>query len=135
MDILIDASVIISIVIDEPEKELAIKLSKGCTLLSPAMMPYEIGNALSRLQKRHVLDNKGVIGAYNAYKEIPIKLVQADIEQALRIACKYNIYAYDAYYLETAIRLKLPLLTFDEPMKQIGYNLKIEMVEEKNENI
>jgi predicted nucleic acid-binding protein len=134
MDILVDASVIISIVIDEPEKEKAIKLTKDCTLLSPAMITYEIGNALSRLKKRHILDAAGVIEAYNVYKKIPLRMVEVDMENALKIACKYNIYAYDAYYLETARRLKLPLLTFDGPMKQIGYNLKIEMVE-KNENI
>jgi predicted nucleic acid-binding protein len=135
MNILIDASVIISIVIDEPEKETAIKLSKDCTLLSPAMMPYEIGNDLSRLKKRHILDNVCVIEAQNTYKAIPLKLVEVDIERALRIACKYNIYAYDAYYLETAIRLKLPLLTFDGNMKQIGKDLKLDIMEEEDENI
>jgi predicted nucleic acid-binding protein len=135
MDILVDASVIISIVIDEPEKEKAIKLTKGCTLLSPVMIVYEIGNALSRLNKRRILDVAGIIEAYNVYKQIPLRMVEVDMESALKIACKYNIFAYDAYYLETARRLKLPLLTFDGPMKQIGYKLKLEMVEEKNENI
>jgi predicted nucleic acid-binding protein len=62
-------------------------------------------------------------------------MVEVDMESALKIACKYGIYAYDAYYLEMARRLKLPLLTFDGPMKQVGYKLKLEMVEEKNENL
>jgi predicted nucleic acid-binding protein len=135
MNILIDASIIISIVIDEPEKKTAIKLSKDCTLLSLAVMPYEIGNALSRLKKRRILDNEGVIAAHNTYKTIPLKLVEVDIEKALRIACKYNIYAYDAYYLEAATRLKLPLLTFDGNMKQIGKDLKLDIMEEEDENI
>jgi predicted nucleic acid-binding protein len=135
MNILVDASVIISIVIDEPEKETAIKLTKGCTLLSPAMITYEIGNALSRLKKRRILDGDGVVEAYNVYKQIPLRMVEVDMENALKIACKYSIYAYDAYYLETARRLKLPLLTFDGPMKQIGHKLKLEIVEEKSENI
>jgi predicted nucleic acid-binding protein len=135
MDILVDASVIISIIIDEPEKVKAIKLTKDCTLLSPAMITYEIGNALSRLYKRRILDVAGVIEAYDVYKQIPLRMVEVDMESALKIACKYSIYAYDAYYLGTAQRLRLPLLTFDAPMKQIGYKLKLKIVEEKNESI
>jgi predicted nucleic acid-binding protein len=135
MNILIDASVIISFVIDEPEKEMAIKLTKNCTLLSPLIIPYEIGNALARLHKRHILDKDRMIAAYSVFKKIPLKTMEVDIEEALKIAYKYNIYAYDAYYLETAKRLKLPLLTFDGPMKKVADDMRLEIVEEKNENL
>jgi predicted nucleic acid-binding protein len=40
--------------------------------------------------------------------------------KALKLSCKYNIYAYDAYYLETSYRLNLPLLTVDGQMKIMG---------------
>jgi predicted nucleic acid-binding protein len=92
-------------------------------------------NEVQSTEKRHALDNEGVIEAHTTYKAIPLKLVEVDIEKALRIACKYNIYAYDAYYLETAMRLKLPLLTFDGNMKQIGKDLKLDILEEEDENI
>ena len=49
-------------------------------------------------------------------------------EKALKIACKYKIYAYDAYYLEIAHRLKIPLVTFDSTMKKIGLDLKIQIL-------
>ncbi|GHU08723.1 twitching motility protein PilT [Spirochaetia bacterium] len=135
MNILIDASVIIAFIIDEPEKEIAIKLTKDAMLLAPEMIPYEIGNALTRVYKRHILDEPGIIRAYNTYKEIPLKLIEVDIENALKIACKYTIYAYDAYYLETAKRLNIPLLTFDGNMKRIAQNMKLTVLEGKNENI
>jgi hypothetical protein len=41
MDILLDASVIMAIILDEPNKNVAIKLTKGSTLLSPAMISYD----------------------------------------------------------------------------------------------
>jgi len=50
MDILIDASAIIPILINEPEKASIIKATKACTLLAPSVLPYEIGNALTRLK-------------------------------------------------------------------------------------
>jgi predicted nucleic acid-binding protein len=131
MNILIDASVIISFVIDEPEKKTAIELTKDCILLSPVVIPYEIGNVLTRLYKRHILGENEIAVAYNVFKKIPLRIVEVDIEKALKIACKYNIYAYDAYYLETARRLKLPLLTFDEHMKKTAYDLKLDVVERK----
>jgi predicted nucleic acid-binding protein len=135
MNILIDASVIMAFVIDEPEKDVAINLTKDSALLAPEMTPYEIGNALARVYKRHILDEQGIIGAYNTYRKIPIKLVEVNIENALRIACKYTIYAYDAYYLETAKRLNIPLLTFDGNMKRIAQDMKLTILEEKDENI
>jgi predicted nucleic acid-binding protein len=76
-----------------------------------------------------------MIAAYSVFKKIPLKTVEVDIEEALKIAYKYNIYAYDAYYLETAKRLKLPLLTFDGPMKKVADDMRLEIVEGKNENL
>ena len=67
--------------------------------------------------------------AYNEFKKIPLRLLDVNIENALIIACKYVIYAYDAYYLEIAGRLNLPLLTLDEAMKKIALDLKLRILE------
>jgi predicted nucleic acid-binding protein len=77
-----------------------------------------------------------IIEAYEDFKKIPIRTLAVDMVKALRISCKYNIYAYDSYYLETASRLKLPLITFDESMENVGKNMKITILKgEENENI
>jgi predicted nucleic acid-binding protein len=57
--------------------------------------------------------------------KIPVKTTEIDVEKALEIAWEYKIYVYDACYLESAIRLKLPLLTFDGNMARIGKELGI----------
>ena len=51
---------------------------------------------------------------------------------ALDIVCTFNIYAYDAYYLELAKRLKIPLLTLDSQMKEIAEALEIKLMEVKS---
>jgi predicted nucleic acid-binding protein len=136
MDILLDASAIMAIVLNEPNKDVIIKLTKGAILLSPEMISYEIGNALISLYKRHKLRENEVIEAYNSFKKIPIRLLDVNMEMALEISCKYKIYAYDAYYLETAKRLKLPLITFDKSMQNIALDMNIIILTEKqNENI
>jgi len=60
---------------------------------------------------------------------IPLRLVSVNIEKALDIAYTFNIYMYDAYYLELAQRLKVPLLTLDNQMQDIAKTLKIKLLE------
>jgi predicted nucleic acid-binding protein len=135
MNVLIDASALMPILINEPEKEHIVNTTRNCVLLAPSMLPYEIGNALTRLKRRQILNEKQILTAYNDFKKIPLRLVDVNIENALEIACKYSIYAYDAYYLEAACRLHLPLLTLDVPMKKIAKNLNLRILGEKHENI
>jgi predicted nucleic acid-binding protein len=132
----LDASAIMAIILNEPNKDIVIKLTKGATLLSPEMISFEIGNALISLFKRHKLSETEIIEAYENFKKIPIRTLAVDMVKALKISCKYSIYAYDSYYLEAASRLKLPLITFDESMENVGKNMKITILKgEKNENI
>ena len=130
MDVLIDASAIMPVLIDEPEKGLIVKLTKNSNLLAPSILPYEIGNALTRLKKRHVLTDQQIVLAYNDFKKIPLRLLDINIENAIMLACRYEIYAYDAYYLEMANRLNLPLLTLDKSMKKVALNIKLRILEE-----
>ena len=135
MNVLIDASALMPVLVDEPEKEYIINVTRNCELVAPSMLPYEIGNALTRLKRRQILDDKQIMAAYSDFKRIPLRLLEVDIENALKIACKYAIYAYDAYYLEMASRLRLPLLTLDRLMKDVALKLKLIVLEEENEDI
>ena len=64
------------------------------------------------------------------FEQIPIKTIQVDFQKVLEIAWIYKIYAYDACYLESAKRLRLPLLTFDGQMQRIGKELGITILGE-----
>lgn len=131
-----DASAIMAVILNEPNKDIVVKLTKGSTLLSPEMISYEIGNALVSLYKRRKLKEKEIADAYQFFMKIPIRTLDVDMEKALKISCKYNMYAYDAYYLETAKRLKLPLITFDVSMKNAALNMGINiLMEEQYEDI
>jgi predicted nucleic acid-binding protein len=136
MDIILDASAIMAIILNEPSRGKVINWTKNALLLAPDMISFETGNALAALYKRHLLSEKQILEAYCKFMAIPLKIIKTDIEKALKIACRYNIYAYDAYYLETAFRLKLPLITFDKRMKRTGIDMGIYIMEEDtNESI
>jgi predicted nucleic acid-binding protein len=88
------------------------------------------------MMKRKVIDTEEkILTLFWIFETIPLKLLQTDFNKALKIAWKYKIYAYDAFYLEPALRLGLPLLTFDANMRRIGKELGIKIIEKYNENI
>jgi predicted nucleic acid-binding protein len=129
MEIMVDASTLICVILNEPEKGKIVSLTEGVDLVSPEVIFFEIGNALSRMYKRHRLNEEQIIKSYKLFESLSLRFVKVDMAKALKLSCKYNIYAYDAYYLETAYRLKTPLLTLDGPMKNNGKDMKIDILE------
>jgi predicted nucleic acid-binding protein len=128
MEILVDASAIMAVIVEEPNKEKVINLTKNAIVLSPNMITYEIANGLTKMMKRKIIGKENMVILYKYFKKINIKFIEIDIEKALEIAMEYNIYAYDACYLESANRLKLPLLTFDTGMQNIGKAMGINIL-------
>ena len=126
---MVDASTIVCIILNEPEKAKIISLTEDAEIVSPEMIRFEIGNALSRMVKKQRLNEEQILKAYSLFELIPIRLVKVNMHKALKISCKYEMYAYDAYYLEATHRLKLPLLTLDKGMKDKARNMNIELLE------
>ena len=130
-----DACAIMAVIIKEPERDLIVQLTQGTVIVSPNMVSYEIANALTKMMKRKIIERESMINAFLYFTKIPIKTIEINIEGALEIAWEYNIYAYDACYLESAKRLNIPLLTFDANMKNIGEKLGITILGGKNARI
>jgi predicted nucleic acid-binding protein len=126
MEIMLDASAIMAVIADEPESNVVINCTKNATIISPKMLSFEIANALTRMVKKGIIRNSEKIDdLINSFQKIPIKMVEIDLGKSMKIAWDYKIYAYDAFYLETAKRLNLPLLTFDNGMRRIGREIGI----------
>ena len=125
MDVLLDASAIMAIILNESNRDKVIKITENALLLSPEIISFEIGNALINLNRKQKISEEELLGAYKKYTSIPLRIMRINIEKSLRIAYKFHIYAYDAYYLEIASRLRLPLITFDEQMKRVALSLNI----------
>ena len=118
-----------AVLLEEPEKDSVLELTRNSNLIVPNVIDFEIVNALSKLYKRKILSENEVYQALFLYKEMPLYTKIVDINHSIKISCKYSIYAYDAYYLEMASRLNLPLITFDSEMKTVAKDLKINILE------
>jgi len=129
MNLISDTNIFLAVVLDEPEKENIIQLTSKANAISPDILPYEVGNALSAMVKREKLTQNEALSAFEGVSSIPVRLVSVDIRQAMKIAFEYRIYAYDAYFLQCAKQLSCPLITLDKRMKQVAYDLKIEVME------
>jgi predicted nucleic acid-binding protein len=129
MKIIADTNTFIAVALNEPEKDLIIRLTEGCELVAPEVLPFEIGNALTVMMKKSVLQADEVASSWEIVQRIPVDLRHIDIKSALKVATKFNIYAYDAYFLECADSLRSPLLTLDLGMKRIAREIGITILE------
>ncbi len=127
MKIVIDTSVIISVITNESHKDALINFTKGASLIAPESLHFEIGNAFSAMIKRNRVSIEDALLAINIYEKIPIQFCAIDVKESLKIADNLKIYAYDAYFIECAQRNRSPLLSIDKGLSDaaLKYGLKI----------
>lgn len=129
MYIVVDTSVIISVITYESNKLKLINLTKGKLLIALTSLHWEVGNAISAMFRRNRIELNYAKKALEYYKEIPINFVDVDLVSSIEIANKLKIYAYDAYFLECALNYKIPLLTLDNGLISAAKKLEIETKE------
>lgn len=128
MEIVADTNVLLAVALGEPERAWLIEATAATDLVAPALLPYEIGNALSALARRNALSATQALTACRLANTIPVELVEIDVLAALELATRFHIYAYDAYFLQCALARHCPLLTLDRAMCRIAESLRIEIV-------
>ncbi len=93
-----------------------------------ALLPYEIASALIAVKRKGRLTDREILKAFDLSQRIPVRLVSVRIRDALRIAVKHGIHAYDAFYLQCCIETKLPLISLDNRMCEVAKSLSIKVV-------
>ena len=129
MDIVIDTSSLIAVIFGEPERTKIVEITTGNTLIGPGSIPWEIGNAFSAMFKQDRLKLDEARKALSIFESIPLRYVEPDFFNALKLSKKTNMYAYDAYFLDCAIRYKSPLLTLDRKLMVAAQNIHVETLE------
>lgn len=69
--------------------------------------------------------------AIEIYKQISLNLLETDLLQALELASRLNIYAYDAYVIACALKQNCPLLTLDSGLRYAAKAAGVSLVEVK----
>lgn len=129
MDIVIDTSSLLAVILDEPERNGIVERTAGHSLIGPGCIAWEIGNAFSAMLRRKRLGLDAAQTGVAIFEAIPIRYVDVDIAEALAIADRLRVYAYDAYYLECARRQNAPLLTLDRSLMRAAQTLGVPVLE------
>ena len=131
MDLVIDTSAILAVLLDEPERSALIVATRGANLLVPGSVPWEVGNALIAAYRRRRLTARGVRDAWTSCARVPLQIVEVDVVGALGLAHQLGLYAYDAYILEAARGRRTPLLALDRKLRSAATSLGLELREVK----
>jgi len=129
MDIVVDTSVIIAVIANEPQREKLIALTYGVTLTAPPSVHWEICNAFSAMLKRGRVTLADALQALAIYRQIPLRFVDIELTESLILAAQFNLYAYDAYLIRCALKYNAPLLSLDNKLLQIAQQANVKIIE------
>jgi predicted nucleic acid-binding protein len=129
MQIVIDTSAVMAVILNEDSKPAIVEATIDTTLSAPGSLHWEVGNALSSLLKRRRITLEEALMALFAYQSISLRMVDVDLEVVLKLADEMGIYAYDAYMLVCADSLKSPLLTLDKSMMRLAQDKGLKLME------
>ena len=129
MDVIVDASVIVAVIANEPEKRDLIKLTRGVDLIAPHSVHWEIGSAFSAMLKRGRIRVDQAVEAIEVYRQIPIRFVDVELDQTLEIADKLGIYAYDAYLIRSGLKYTAPLISLDQGLVEAARRMGVSVLE------
>jgi predicted nucleic acid-binding protein len=129
MDIVIDTSALLAVIVGEPERERIVEITSGHTLVGPGAIPWEVGNAFSAMLEQRRLTLTEAQQGLRIFHTIPLMFVKVDITSALSLAHDAGLYAYDAYFLDCAVRHAAPLLTLDRGLKKAAKEVGLRLLE------
>jgi predicted nucleic acid-binding protein len=83
-------------------------------LATPALLPYELSNAVWQAERRGRLSPDQAGRVIDAFRDLDIEIVPQPLGEMLPLARQYNLSAYDAAYLSLAQTRGENLVTGDQ---------------------
>ena len=111
--------------------EKILELMSGADVLVPSLWLVEMANVLVVAQRRGRISPADAVRAENLLRVLPIRIdpVRRDDHARLRdVELELGLTAYDAGYLELAMRNRLPLATLDEELRRAANKAGVELL-------
>lgn len=115
MGLVVDASVALKWLIDEPGSDAALALRER-EMAAPALLRLEVANTLRTLAARGSIDRAQAADLFALFQSAPVTIVESDDRleaDALQLALTLDHPVYDCVYLALAERLDHSLVTAD----------------------
>jgi len=133
----LDASVALGWTLDNPVPPSATRaklgLLSGTRAVIPALWHLEIANGLAVAERRGILTSSDVTLALQQLEQLCAQALEIEpdivpMRQALTTARTYRLSAYDAVYLDLAVRARLPLATLDFALRKAATRAGVELL-------
>lgn len=126
---MLDISALLAVLLNQGPKSEIISKTTGNSLIVPASLHWELGNALSSLFKRRKISPGEAEKVVDEYRRIPLQFVDIDLKAAVKLAHDHSVYAYDAYMILCAKQHRVPILSLDNALIEVARREKIRVVE------
>ena len=108
------------------------RLVGGDTVVAPALWPFEIANVVTLAERRRIVNPAQAAAFFQTLGQLSIAVDRAEIERIFNAvsetARRYRLSAYDAAYLELALREAIPLATVDAALRNAARAAGVAMV-------
>ena len=102
-----------------PESERAFKLLAGQSAYAPPIWRQEFAHVLKKAIRTRRITETVAFEIIAEHESLPFFVNEAAVptHELLKLALRHELSAYDASYLELALRLQLPLATKDDALR------------------
>lgn len=108
----VDASAVAAVLFDEPEAAPVIAGVTG-SLLAPGLLRYELASVCASKLRNEPKLARLTLQRYRLLAGLDIQFVDSDWDALPLLARQWDLSAYDAAYLQLALKRKAPLVTLD----------------------
>ena len=129
MDLVVDTSAIIAVIINGSEREPILERTVGAALTAPSSVHWEVGNAFSAMFRRGRITLDQAKQALRSYERMAFRFIDIELVQSLELSRRLNLYAYDAYVLACALNSRAPLLTLDRKLATAASSVGVRLLE------
>lgn len=93
-------------------------LSGEVEFVVPTLHFWELANVFRTYVRRHELDDKDALEAYELHCAAPIETADPQRHSVLNVALEYGSTSYDAVYIALALEQDAQLLTAEKPSRE-----------------
>ncbi len=133
--VVIDCSITLAWLFEDersPEIDTLLRSWQQGTLIVPSLWHIEVANAVVTAEKRGRLAPNTIPALLELVTDLPVETDEETVihalHETLQHARKMKLTAYDAVYLELALRRNLPLATRDEALRAAAVKIGIDVI-------
>ena len=116
----VDASALGALLFGEPDGAAIAERLRGASLIAPALLPFEVANVCVKKMRRHTDQRDALLAAFGMLVRMEVGVIEVDQGEAILLAERSGLTAYDASYLWLARRMGAELVTLDRQLAAAG---------------